>query len=120
MTLLATGVKFLKNPDAIHYLEIICYQGNGWLKHISLLLAVSGSVSVFTGIFRVCVIQLKTSQETLLVSNVFSNMNSFSFLNSPSLSIKMRTSSLIPRWTQIRIPTPYFCKGLESESESVP
>ena len=74
MTLLATGVKFLKNPDAIHYLEIICYQGNGWLKHISLLLAISGSVSVFAGIFRVCVIQLKTSQETLLVSRVFNNM----------------------------------------------
>ena len=74
MTLLATAVKFLKNPDAIHYLEIVCYQGNGWLKHISLLLAISGSVSVFTGIFRICVIQLKTSQETLLVSRVFSNI----------------------------------------------
>ena len=80
MTLLATGVKFLKNPDAIHYLEIICYQGNGWLKHISLLLAVSGSVSVFTGIFRVCVIQLKTSQETLMVNKLFSIMISFSLL----------------------------------------
>ena len=80
MTLLATGVKFLKNPDAIHYLEIICYQGNGWLKHISLLIAISGSFSVFTGIFRFCVIQLKTSQETLLVSKVFGNMISLSFL----------------------------------------
>lgn len=68
MTLLATAVKFLKNPDVFFYLKIVCYAGNGWLKHISLLLAVSGSISIFTGIFRICVIQLKTSQETLLVS----------------------------------------------------
>ncbi len=70
MTLLATGVKFLKSPDVFHYLDVVCYHGNGWLRHISLLLAVSGGISIFTGIFRMSLIQLKTPNQSLSVSRL--------------------------------------------------
>ncbi len=68
LTLLATGIKFYRNPEVRPYLQIVTFSGHTWLNHISIILIVSGTVSMFAGIFRITVIHLKTSQETLVVS----------------------------------------------------